>query len=160
MEVLNEGAVADEQAIRQLTASFSDAVNRRAFDDFGQLWLPDGVWAIPGLEDAVGPNAIVAQLEQLISSFDFLLQLLHGGQVWVEGDAARARWYLVELGRTSDGQGVHFAGVYQDRLVRTNAGWKFGARKFDFLYRGFADLPGKAYPFPPLAGAGPGDHQA
>lgn len=150
MAVLSEQTSADELAIRQLTASFSDAVNRKAFDDFAALWATDGIWSMPGLEDTVGPEAAAARLRELSGNFEFLLQLLHGGQVWVSGDTALARWYLVEIGRAQDGKGVHFAGVYRDRLTRTADGWRFARRRFDFLYRGFADFPGKSYDFPAL----------
>lgn len=150
MAVLSEQTVVDELAIRQLTAAYSDAVNRRDRDDFVAVWAPDAKWIVPGLADTIGGEAAADQLLRLTEDMEFMLQHLQGGQVWVEGDTARARWYIVELGRTKAGQGVHIAGVYQDRLVRTDAGWRFLQRHFEFLYRGLIDVPGKAYPFPPL----------
>lgn len=150
MAVLSEQGVADELAIRQLTAAYSDAVNRRDRDDFAAVWAPDGRWIVPGLEDTVGGEAAADQVLRLTADMEFMLQQLQGGQVWIDGDIARARWYIVEFGRTTEGKGVHIAGVYQDRLVRTDAGWRFQQRHFEFLYRGFVDAPGKAYPFPPI----------
>jgi uncharacterized protein (TIGR02246 family) len=148
--VLSEQTVADELAIRQLTAAYADAVNRRDLETFAALWASDARWLVPGLADTVGGEAAAEQLRRLTEPMELMLQLLEGGQVWVDGDTARARWYIVELGRTNEGRGVYFAGVYQDRLVRTADGWRFAERHFEFLYRGFADLPGKVYPFPPL----------
>lgn len=150
MAVLSEQAVMDELAIRQLTAAYSDAVTARDYDTFASLWAPDGRWVVPGLADTVGGEAAAEQLRNLLTPNEFLLQLLHGGQVWVDGDTARARWSIVELGRTSEGQGLHFAGIYQDELVRTEGGWWFARRHFEFLYRALADVPGKAYPYPAL----------
>lgn len=150
MAVLSDQVVADELAVRQVTAAYSDAVTARDYDTFASLWAPEGVWVVPGLVETVGGEAAAAQLKALVEPNEFLMQLLHGGQVWVEGDSARARWLLQELGRTADGQGLHFAGVYQDELVRTGEGWRFAKRHFEFLYRAFADVPGKAYPYPAL----------
>jgi ketosteroid isomerase-like protein len=150
MAVLTESTVADELAIRQLTAAYSDAVNRRDFEAFAALWEPDGRWVVPGLEDAVGGEAAAQQLRALVDTMEFMLQFLNGGQVWVEGGSGRARWYIEEIGRTKDGQGVHFAGVYQDEHVRAGTGWRFARRRFDFLYRGLVERPGKAYAFPAL----------
>lgn len=150
MAVLSEQRVADELAIRQLTAAYSDAVIRRDRGDFAAVWAPDARWIVPGLADTIGGEAAADQVLSLTEGMEFMLQYLQGGQVWVEGDKARARWYIVEFGRTKEGQGVHIAGVYQDRLVRTDAGWRFSQRHFEFLYRGLIDVPGKAYPFPPL----------
>jgi len=148
--VLSEGGIADELAIRRLTAAFSDAVSRRDRAAFEALWAPDGRWLVPGLEETVGPAAAAEQLLRLVEPFEFLLQLLHEGQVWVDETGGRARWYIVEHGRTKEGQGVHYVGVYQDRHVRTDGGWRFARRHFELLYRGFAELAGKAYLSPAL----------
>lgn len=152
MAVLSEQAVADELAIRQLTAAYSDAVTRRSRSEFVAVWAPDGRWIVPGLEDTVGGDAAADQLLRLTESMELMVQLIQGGQVWVDGDTARGRWYIVEIGRTSEGQGVHYIGVYQDRLVRTDEGWRFSERRFEFLYRGFTEMPGKVYPAPSLDG--------
>jgi ketosteroid isomerase-like protein len=150
MAVLSTQTVADELEIRQLTAAYSDAVTARDYDTFAALWAPGGRWVIPGLADTVGGESSAEQLRGLLAGQEFLLQLLQGGQVWVDGDTARARWTVVEQGRTTEGQGIHMVGVYQDELARTEDGWRFASRHFEFLYRGFADVPGKAYPYPAL----------
>ena len=45
---------------------------------------------------------------------------------------------------------VNSAGLCQDRLVRIADGRRFARPRFDFLCRGLADVPAKAYPFPRL----------
>lgn len=150
MAVLTDQAVADQLAIRQLTAAFSDAVTRRDYDAFRTVWAEDGRWNVPGMATQVGPDAAAAQLGQLLDGIELLVQMVDGGQVWVDGDAARARWTISEHGRLPDGRGVHYIGIYQDRHVRTPDGWRFAERTFTFLYRGFSEMPGKAYPPPPV----------
>ncbi|MFQ5516667.1 MAG: nuclear transport factor 2 family protein [Acidimicrobiia bacterium] len=148
MALLN--AAADETAIRALTAHFSDAVNRRAPVELAGLFTEDGVWVVPGVGRTTGRRAITTLLAELLQRFGFLVQTLHSGVVSIEGDTASARWYLSEFAKSAHDGGWHFVGVYQDRHVRVDGAWLFARRKFDFLYRGPADVSGKHYPFPEL----------
>lgn len=148
MAVLSPEVTADEAAIRALTARFTDAVNRRHPAELAALFEEEGVWVVPGFGDTTGRQAIAGLLADLLGRFTFLVQMLHSGVVEVDGDKARARWYLSEFAATEDGSGWRFVGVYQDDHVRVEEGWLFERRRFDFLYRGPADASGKRYPFP------------
>jgi uncharacterized protein (TIGR02246 family) len=143
-----------ELAIRDLTARFTDAVNRRASADLAGLFTSDGEWHVPGVPTVVGQPAIAAQLDALLANFGKLIQLTHSGHVDVAGgDQATAVWYLTESAQDSAGASFAFTGVYTDRLVKTEHGWRFQQRRFDFLYRGRTDLAGKWYPHPRAATA-------
>lgn len=144
---------ADELAIRNLVAAFSDAVNRRDSAALRALFVPDGGWTVPGMGTAEGREAIAARLDGLLGGFPFLVQFAHQGEVRVDGDRAAARWYIEELARAADGSGSHFIGTYHDTLSRTDEGWRFVVRRFDFLYRGRTDLGGKTYSVPDLGGS-------
>jgi ketosteroid isomerase-like protein len=150
MVMIGRGAAADELAIRQLTTAFADAVSRRDRSAFGDLWTPDAVWDLHGLEEALGQSAIVAQFVAVTGEFSRVLQFPQNGLVWVDGDFARARWQVIETGRTADGRGFLVLGLYQDRLAYAGDRWRFTRRQFRFLHRGFADLPGKDYDYPQL----------
>lgn len=140
--------VADELAVRTLVARFSDAVNRRAPADLGVLWEPDGIWVIPGLGETQGREGIEQRLSGLLSGFEQLSQLVHSGEVRVDGDEARGRWYLSEFGVDTSGTTVQFVGVYHDHVRRGDHGWRFARRRFDFLHRARLSAEGKTYPFP------------
>lgn len=139
--------LADELAVRDAAARFTDAVNRNDPAALGELFTQDGEWVVPGMETTTGPDAAATRIGQLRSTFENLLQLLHSGHVDLAGDTATATWYLSE--QASDGENAFaFTGVYHDRLRRTDAGWRFARREFTFLYRGRAELPGRWYPHP------------
>lgn len=140
--------LADEMAIRDVVARFTDAVNRNDPAALAALFTDDGEWLVPGMETTVGPAAAAEQIGGLRTMFPNLVQLLHSGHVVIDGDAATGVWYLTESAGTADGTALAFTGVYRDDLVRTDAGWRFSRRTFSFLYRGKVDLAGKWYPHP------------
>jgi uncharacterized protein (TIGR02246 family) len=139
---------AAELEIRNLSARFTDAVNRRASADLAELFVEDGTWHVPGVPTVVGRPAIAAQLDTLLTSLERLIQLTHSGHVNVAGDTANAVWYLTEQAQDTAGNGFAFTGVYTDRMVRTDEGWRFAERRFDFLFRAKVDLGGKWYAHP------------
>lgn len=122
--------VADELAVRALVAHFADVVNRRAFDEVGSLWAPEGVWVVPGFDDSVGVDAIRSRLEQLLGAHAALIQLVHSGRVWLDGDRAKGRFYQSELALGADGVTRLFAGCYTDDLARLEHGWRFTRRRY------------------------------
>lgn len=141
-----------DPAIRDLTARFTDAVNRRAPGDLAALFTEDGEWRVPGVPIARGRQAIADLLTSLLGNFPRLVQLTHSGHVDADGDRATAVWYITESAVGDADQGYSFIGVYTDALALTAGGWRFERRTFDFLYRGKASFDGRWYPHPRTAG--------
>ncbi len=139
--------------IRDLTARFTDAVNRRAPEELAGLFTKDGEWHVPGVPTATGREAISGVLAGLLKNFQRLIQLTHSGHVDVNGDNATATWYVSETAADGAGNAFAFTGVYTDSLVRTEEGWRFAQRSFAFLYRGKAAeaAAGRWYPHPRAA---------
>ena len=54
-------SVADELAIRQLTAAYTDAVVRGSADDAAAVYAPDGILAASGFPDVVGHERLQRQ---------------------------------------------------------------------------------------------------
>ena len=138
----------DQLAIRDLTARFTDAVNRGSGADLAVLFTDDGEWHVPGVPTIRGRAAIAAQLDSLLTNFGRLVQLTHSGHVDVHGDTASGVWYLTEHAADDSGTEYAFTGVYSDQLVRTQHGWRFGVRRFDFLHRAKRPATGKWYAHP------------
>jgi uncharacterized protein (TIGR02246 family) len=139
----------DDRDVRALPAAFADAVNRRDPEAAAALFVEDGLWLVPGVGETRGRDAIVGLLSHLLTNFESLVQFVHHGVVDIDGDRATGRWYLSELGVGRSGGRTEFAGVYQDVAVRTEEGWRFEQRRFDFLQRRSVDddpVRGYAYP--------------
>jgi ketosteroid isomerase-like protein len=59
-----------------LAARFSDAVNRRDFDAFGDLFADDGIWEIgePFPRRAAGRQNVVTMFRNLSEPWDFFFR--------------------------------------------------------------------------------------
>lgn len=134
--------------VRDLTARFSDAVNRRDADALAALFTADGAWQVPGLAPLVGHDAIRGFFAGVLQNFEAIVQLSHSGHVEVDGDDARATWYVSELTKDVEGNASTVALVYTDTHVHTEEGWRFADRTCAFLHQRPLDPPGDWQPHP------------
>jgi uncharacterized protein (TIGR02246 family) len=139
---------ADIQAIRNLVARYSDAVNRRDAEAWGDCWAEQGsTWKIMGMAPE-NREGIVGLWTQLMSGFPFVVQMPSECLVEVSGDVGTVRAYLTETGKGPDGQGMLTLGVYHDRVQRDPDGWRFSERAFNAMYSGPMDMSGEPAGFP------------
>jgi SnoaL-like domain len=147
----------DDAEIRWLAAAFTDAANRRDGVAAARLFTEAGVWSLPGLEDVEGQDRIAETMGRVLGRFDFLVQLLHQGTIEIDGERARARWYLSELAGDHEGRCWATTAVYDDVLSLTRRGsracsemprWSFATRRLSFLTRGPITQDIRHYPFP------------
>ena len=144
--------LATDAEIRDLAARFSDAVNRRDFDAFGDLFTENGVWEIgePFPSRAAGRENVATMLRNLWAPWDFFFQMTHTGVIDVAPDrqTATARWQMQEVARSPDGsQSYDNLAMYDDRLVRTHDGsWRFAERRYRYIWLSSADLVGRSIP--------------
>jgi ketosteroid isomerase-like protein len=141
--------LSDDHAIRVLTASYTDAINRFAIDDIARVYDDDAVFTMMDRPGVVGREAILDTLRSTVARYQLIMQLVHSGVVQIDGDRARARWQITELQIMNDGQSRFVAGRYEDEHVRRDDGWKFARRTFTARYLGDLDLSSGARPDPP-----------
>jgi ketosteroid isomerase-like protein len=139
--------VADELAIRDLVARYSDAVIRADAVAWAETWAEDATWKL-GPSEAIGRDDIVNTWTTLMGMFDHIRQLTLQGSVQIEGDSASGRWYVDELGWSEQRDTSWVLGVYHDTYARIDREWKFTRRRFDVLHAGTPDLNGANFPFP------------
>lgn len=136
----------DELAIRSLTASYTDALNRGDVDAIGRVYDDDAVFAMMERPIVTGRDAILDVLRHTLSRYQLVMQLLHSGVVQVDGDVARARWQITEFQILVDGGRRFIAGRYEDEYARRARGWQFTRRTFTARYLGAPDLSSEARP--------------
>ncbi|WP_423605660.1 nuclear transport factor 2 family protein [Sphingomonas sp. MS122] len=144
-------ALEDHAEIQRLAARFSDAVNERDANAFGELWAGDGaVWEIgePLPLRGEGRDGIVSMLESLFGVEHYFMQMTHSGVISVDGDRATARFAIREHGRGENTFYDNLA-VYEDELVRGPAGWRFMRRSYSYRFLDQSPFAGTAFPVRP-----------
>ena len=140
---------ADVVALHRLLAAYADVVNRRAWPELHDLFLPDAevrveTHANPPIA-LTGPAALGDFVGAAIARFDFFEFVVLNAhfELGTEGDsdAAAGRVFMCELRHTAEGGDLSQAfGLYRDRYARRHGRWWFAGRRYDSLARTGADL--------------------
>ncbi|MEM1113963.1 MAG: nuclear transport factor 2 family protein [Pseudomonadota bacterium] len=144
------GPLEDEQALRDLMATYLDAVYRNDGEAWKATWTEDSEWNLVG-NAVTGRDNIYAMWQGAMASFEFAMMVPSIGKFEIDGDVASGFWYLQEFTRDHDGNTSCIVSRYLDTYVRENGRWLYKSRHYDFIYNGPADLSGN---FMPLPGAG------
>lgn len=142
--------IEDEISIHDLACRFSDAVNERNPAAFRSLWAEDGVWEIspPLPMIAKGLDLIQAAFERLLEPKVMFMQMTHTGVIeFVDSNRATARFTVRERGEGVAGSGDFYENlaVYYDELVRTNGGWRFMRRRYEYRYLDTSPFSGEVF---------------
>jgi ketosteroid isomerase-like protein len=143
--------LADELAIRSLTAAYTDAINRGDADEAMRAYASEAVFTMMDRPAVNGRAQITDVLRATVARYQLIVQLVHSGVVQLDGDRARARWQVTELQVPHDGPRRLVVGRYEDEHVRLPDGWRFSARTFVARYLGDVTLSSDVLPdTPPL----------
>lgn len=144
----------DYVAITRLQNAYADAVTRRAWSEFHDMFLPDAPVRVDTVTNAVlsftGPAEIGDFIGGAVERFEFFefvpLSTRVSLQVGGDPDRATARLYICEL--RQDSASGHFTqafGLYQDDCRRVDGRWWFAERAYQSLARSGR---GEVFPFP------------
>jgi SnoaL-like domain len=148
--------VIDEGRIRALHADYVDAVNRQAWSEFEDLFLPDAHLTVvkgpSSSDDVIGPAAIGGLIAGYVSVYEFLIQVVLNARIRVryqgDPDRAFARLYIAEFRQvTTSGRSIESSGVYHDEYQRSEGRWWFARRRYDRIYA-TAPKELEVHPFP------------
>lgn len=122
----------DLEAIRLLKATYclhADIWNRdpERGRKLGALFTPDGLWDV-GYELCVGPDRIAESLMSLPEAWALKLSVhfVMNPRLSVDGDTGEGEWsFLVPAVSQGASEPQWFAGIYAEKYVRTDAGWRF-----------------------------------
>jgi ketosteroid isomerase-like protein len=157
--------VVAEAAIRQLQARYSDAVWRKDYDAFINLFAEDAEWRITGLV-LRGRREIRGFIELAMARFKRVLITTRTPILEVGNGTASGRTYFTENSLFADGKPYAPIGTYYERFVDQGDQWRFAWRLFQTEYSGPPDLSGAFFDNPdwgappamPPLDAVPADH--
>lgn len=144
----------DVTEICQLKYRYLRTLDTKRWDEFAECFLPEATGDYNGLVFA-DRAALVAYMRENLGEGRITLHQAHHPEITVAGDAATGRWYLQDKVIVPEFQFMlEGAAFYEDRYVRTPAGWRVAhtgyRRTFEMTYN-LADLPG-------VRVKGPGEH--
>jgi hypothetical protein len=131
----------DYVAITRLQSAYADVVNRRAWPEFGDLFLPDAPVTVDTVTNPAinlsGPDEVGTFIGGAIERFEFFEFVVLNAVVEIDGDAARGRVFMCELRQDRDGTGrfTRAFGLYRDAYERVDGRWMFASRKYQSLAR-------------------------
>lgn len=137
--------VEEEIALRNLMATYVDAVNRSDATQWIGTWAEGASWNLLGTPVS-GKENILGLWQQMMGGFEFALMLPSSCLFSIDGDNAQGHWYLHEYTRDRDGNCMTILSRYDDTYVKEAGAWKFKSRSYRFIYNGPADLSGSFTP--------------
>lgn len=130
----------DDVAIRNLVATYSNAVGSRDLDTWQDTWSPDGVWHVGG-KVLEGRDDIVGFMSSALDRFPNLVQTVFSGIVGEREGGVTGTWHVLEVQHASETDERLLIGRYEDVYTKRGGQWAFGERRFTPLYRA-ATVPG------------------
>ena len=129
-------SIVDRFLIRDLIDEYSNVCTLKAWDRLADLFVETCAWRTRGTHqrEFLGRAAVVKAITSVVESYPLVFQMPHALRIFVNGDRATATTLLHEYGKVADS--VTFAlGIYHDKLIRTDQGWKFEERVFEGVFR-------------------------
>ena len=120
-------ALEDREAIRNLIASYGLLADSGDAAGVAGLWVEDGVYAVDGMGEARGRDAIAALIDGPIHR-DLMAagcaHLLGPVVIHLEGDQATAAGHSLVFRCGGDGFEVYRVSANRWQLIRTEDGWR------------------------------------
>ena len=127
-------------AIRRLLSAYADAVNRRAWDEFPDLFLDDAKIAITTSKgqtlEVEGASKLAQFIAQAIDGFEFFQLIFLNSHLEIQASEGSAigRNFMVEMRQDrASGRWTRVFGVYHDRYQQVDGRWQFEHRAFNAL---------------------------
>lgn len=129
--------MSDRDDIIDLAIAYTWALDTKDLDGLRDVFTPDATSMLHGVE-CDGIDAIIARIGGAILRLDTTQHLVGNHHVVVAGDTATHRCQLhsqhVRAG-TAGGDLFVVGGRYDDRLIRTGAGWRITHRSMTETWR-------------------------
>jgi hypothetical protein len=123
----------DRESIRLLLRDYGRLLDERRFDEFGQLFAPEGEYVSAGTTTH-GPTAIAESLRRIMAGNPLGLaepnfHVLFNDRIELHGEQADATSQSFFVAPGADGAPrLIMMASYEDKFVRTPQGWRYARR--------------------------------
>jgi len=127
----------DHQTIVALTANYCWALDTGDYERLREIFLPDATAQL-GSSSQAGIEEIIERVSTSLAKFDGSQHMVNTHEIVVDGDTATSRCYVHAQHMRPAGQEpplFTLGGHYEDRLVRTGAGWRITHRTLTSMWR-------------------------
>jgi hypothetical protein len=126
--------IEDVEAIRMLTHRYALYCDTGQIDELVATFCEQG----PSFQSVANPAIVGTEnlkdyYTRVLSSTTHQIHISTNHIVDGDADEAHGSCYVIARGVTRDGGHVELFGMYQDRYVRTDSGWKFRSRRAEAL---------------------------
>lgn len=145
--------VVDRDEIRQLMYKYAHCWDNLDFHGWASCFTPDGEYYEGGGQYPIGYDELRSYAEETSPRVQGRFHLQMNQYVEVNGDTANAHSYLFIVEKLTPVR----SGTYDDRVVRTDEGWKFSKRTVTCLYPSYLPIESKelaSWLFSPEVGGG------
>jgi ketosteroid isomerase-like protein len=128
-------ALEDVEAIRNLKARYAALCDQQYdADRIAILFTEDALWDSPGLGRFEGREAIRNFFRAASAIFSFAIHYSLNGQIEVDGDTARAQWYLFMPCLIAAGNRAMWrASIDHETYARVGGTWMFSGKRSEPL---------------------------
>ena len=121
----------DAEAIRNLKSRYAALCDDHYdADGIAALFADDAIWDSPGLGRFEGRDAIRAFFRRASAIFSFAIHYSLNGQIYVDGDTARAQWYLFMPCTLAEGDRAMWrASIDHEKYRRVDGSWLFSEKR-------------------------------
>lgn len=127
----------DERNIVQVALRYCRALDTKNWALLDEVFVPEATADLAGPNHLVGIEAIRGRIRGALGILDDSQHLVGNHEVVVDGDTATHRCYLqAQHVREAAIGGPNYivAGRYEDRLVRTDTGWRIAHRTLTVMW--------------------------
>lgn len=134
--------------IHSLVNKFADANNRNDFSLIKSLWSENGIWEFkpPINEEYEGADLIAKTAIKKLEPFSFFNQMVTSGTIKFEDISATGRFYITEIGKIKNENGVYYSAIYEDEYIKKDNRWLFKKRTFNLQYALEFEMDGNVFP--------------
>ena len=125
----------DAEAIRNLKARYAALCDRQYdADGIAALFTEDALWDSPGLGRFAGREAIRNFFRGASKIFSFAIHYSLNGQIEIDGDTARAQWYLfMPCLVAAENRAMWRASIDHETYARVDGMWMFHSKRSEPL---------------------------